>query len=242
MSNPVREVARRVREFTLLNSRRLTNARVVNHAGVKIAIGDYLSPSVTYCILNGQYERAELKGIRTLLEPSDIVLELGAGVGFISLQCAKVIGGDRVFAYEANPALAPHIRRNYDLNNLHPQLEMCILGDREGEADFFVSDDLWESSMIRPSPEAKPISVPIRSLNQTIRQINPTFLIMDIEGAEFDIIKEIDFHTIRKVAIEIHEPLIGPENVKLIHQRLADAGFVIDYRFTMGAQLVAAIP
>ncbi len=242
MSNPVRNLARSARQFLLLTARRMMHARVVNHAGVKIAIGDYLSPVVAEHILNGDYERSELKGIRALLDPEDIVLELGAGIGFISLQCARVVGCDRVFAFEANPALEAHIRRNYDLNGLHPKLEMCILGEHEGQADFFIDDDLWESSMIRRKASVKQVTVPVRSLNEMVRRIRPTFLIMDIEGGEYEIIKQIDLDTIRKVAIEVHIPIIGGEKVEYVKRRLIDAGFVVDHRFTNDQQFVAVRP
>ncbi len=231
-----------MREFVLLTTRKATNARVVNHAGVKIAIDDYLSPAVIHNILNGRYERTEVTGIRRLLKPDDVVLELGAGIGFVSLFCAKMIGADRVFAFEANPALEPHIRRNYDLNNLHPKLEICILGDRDGQADFFVTKDLWGSSMFRPKSDAEQVSVPVRSLNEVIARVKPTFLIMDIEGGEHDIIQGIDFQTIRKVAIEVHPPIIGDDKVRFVERKLLDAGFVVDHGGSGWRQLVATKP
>ncbi len=242
MRNALKSAAHSVRRFALLNARRLSGTGVVNHQGVKIAIGDHLSPTVAYYILNGDYERRECRGIRALLRPDDVVMELGAGIGFISLFCSKIVGDERVHAFEANPALEPLIRRNYDLNERHPTLEMCILGEVEGWAEFFISKDLWESSMIRPNPEAKAMTVPVRSLNETIRRIGPTFLIMDIEGAEYDIIKAIDFQTIRKVAFETHASIIGDDKIRFVERKLVESGFVIDRRFTKGQQLVATRP
>ncbi len=36
-------------------------------------------------------------------------MELGAGLGFLSTYCAKIMGSDNVVTYEANPALEPYI-------------------------------------------------------------------------------------------------------------------------------------
>ena len=58
-----------------------------------------------------------------------------------------------------------------------------------------------------------------------------------------DLIRGIDdFQTIRKVSIELHESVIGPEKIDFIKRHLADAGFVIDPRYTVGWQLFASRP
>lgn len=109
------------------------------------------------------------------------------------------------------------IRRNYELNGLSPKLEICLLSDRAGEADFFVEPDFWSSSTIRRGEAAAVRKVPMRSLNEEIRRIGPTFLILDIEGGEYDLLQILDdFQTIKKVSIELHEDVIGPEKIAAI--------------------------
>jgi hypothetical protein len=80
----------------------------------------------------------------------------------------------------------------------------------------------------------------MRSLNEEIRRIRPTFLILDIEGGEYDLLQILDdFLTIKKVAIELHEDVIGPEKIESIKRRLVDAGFAIDPHYSVGWQLFA---
>jgi len=38
-----------------------------------------------------------------------------------------------------------------------------------------------------------------------VQKINPTFLIIDIEGGEDELLKYADFHNVRKLIIELHE-------------------------------------
>jgi FkbM family methyltransferase len=231
-----------LRRSLLLATRRLRKPSVVRHAGVLLAVGDHLSPVVTRFIYGGDYEKSELKAIRKNLEPDDVVMEVGTGLGFISLQCARRIGEDRVHTFEANPDLEPHIRNNYRLNGLSPDLQICLLADRAGEADFFVEPDFWASSAQQTATSVIR-KVPTRSLDDEIRRIRPTFLILDIEGGEYDLIRGIDdFQTIKKVSIELHESVIGPEKIDFIKRHLADAGFVIDPRYTVGWQLFASRP
>ena len=230
-----------VRSKALLQTRRLTRPKVVRHAGVNLEIGDHLSPIIIEYIYSGQYEKSELKGLRRNLEADDIVMEIGAGIGFISLQCARRIGADRVFAFEANPALEQHIRRNYDLNGLHPTLEIGLLGEQAGECDFYVERDFWVSSL-HPSSTARRVSIAVRPLNEAVRRVAPTFLVMDVEGGEYDLIRLIDFQGIRKLNIELHEDLIGAEKIEFIRRRVLDAGFVIDPELSKNQQLFASRP
>ena len=76
---------------------------VVELGGVKIPVSRALSDNIRAALYDGYYESAELRTIHSKLEPEDRVMEIGAGIGFISSCCAKKIGSDRVLAYEANP-------------------------------------------------------------------------------------------------------------------------------------------
>jgi hypothetical protein len=71
----------------------------------------------------------------------------------------------------------------------------------------------------------RPIRVPVRPLNEEIRRLDPTFLVLDIEGGERELFRFIDFHHIRKIALELHTGLIGQEEAAGIKRRLRDAGF-----------------
>jgi hypothetical protein len=55
-------------------------------------------------------------------------------------------------------------------------------------ADFRVSSTI-PSDISSP----RPIRVPVRSLNDELRRIRPTFLIVDIEGGEHDLIQHMNF-------------------------------------------------
>jgi FkbM family methyltransferase len=229
-----------LRRSLLLASRNLRGPAVVNHAGVRMAVGDHLSPTVRKFLYAGDYEKSELRAIRDHLEADDVVMEVGTGLGFISLQCARRIGADRVHTFEANADLEPHIRRNYELNGLRPSLAICLLSDRAGEADFYVEPDFWASSTVRRNETSAVRKVAMRSLNDEVRRIRPTFLILDIEGGEYDLLRILeDFLTIKKVSIELHEDVIGPEKIEEIRRRLVDAGFAIDPQYSVDCQLFA---
>jgi FkbM family methyltransferase len=221
----IRPLLIEARRRVLRTYRRWRQPRVIRHAGVLLAIDRHVPPEILEYLYAGDYERSELKPLRKHLRPDDVVMELGAGIGFISLQCARRVGADQVFSFEANPGLEPHIRRNYQLNRLYPQLEICLLGQVHGEADFYIHDQFWASTTVPGINGMRAIRVPVRPLNEEIRRIDPTFLVLDIEGGERELFRFIDFHHIEKIALELHTALIGDEETAAIKRRLRDAGF-----------------
>lgn len=202
---------------------------IANISGIKIRINSSMDYELREALLNGSYESPELKTIKSKLTKNDRVMEIGTCLGCISSYCAKEIGSENVFTFEANPSLEPRIKDTYAMNKVSPTISFCLLSDKEGESEFFVEEKkLWSSSTIQRSESAKPITIPTRPLNEEIRKIDPTFLIIDIEGGEYELFKVIEFHNIKKIAIELHERIIGKEKVESILIKLQKAGFIIN--------------
>lgn len=217
---------------------RLLRQPMVEIEGVKIRLGNYMSRVMQDCFYKGEYEQHEIALIKAKLEPTDIVMEIGAGIGFISTYCAKKIGSDRVFAFEANPTLASHIHRTYKLNQVSPQLNNCMVGEEEGIETFYLEPHFWSSSAVKKrSSKAKAVKVSVKSLNQEIKRINPSFLIIDIEGGEYSLIKTANFHNVRKLAIELHERVIGKEKTDFVRAKLAEAGFKVNEELSLPEEL-----
>ena len=204
---------------------RMWRQPVVEIEGIKVPVGRHMNEVIQNFVYSGEYEKPELELVKSHLLPNDIVMEVGAGVGLVSSYCAKEIGSERVFAYEANPVLEQHIRNTYKLNNVAPTLEICLIGEQIGEQIFYAADAFWISSAIQPEGQAKAIKVPVKSFNQEVRRINPSFLIMDIEGGEYEILNSPDLHNIQKIVIELHDHIIGNEKVEFVLSQLLQAGF-----------------
>ena len=93
---------------------RVARRSIITIEGVRIRTGKHMSRRVERALSKGGYEREELRLIGTVLSPADVVLEVGAGLGLVSSYCAKRIGSNRVFAYEADPELESCIPRPTD--------------------------------------------------------------------------------------------------------------------------------
>lgn len=173
------------------------------------------------------YERAETGVVLRTLEQGDRVLELGAGIGYMSTLCARKIGSENVNAVEANPAMEAEIRRTYRLNDVAPNLEMCVLGDSDGETTFHVEDNYSSSSV--HDRGGRPVTVRQRSFSGLLAELRPTYLICDIEGAEVPLLINTALDGVRKVCIEIHPHIIGDAACsQLVHKLLAE-GFACNW-------------
>jgi FkbM family methyltransferase len=197
-----------------------------------------MSRRVEHAISTGGYERDELRLIGLVLSPSDVVLEIGAGLGVVSAYCAKRIGSSRVFAFEANPDLEPCIRETYALNDVNPALEMCAVRATAGRVTLYRTKHLFSSSLIQRGPLAAPIEVPGKALSYLVEKIRPTLLIVDVEGAEGELFDRAQLPGVNKVVIELHERVIGEQKSRQVRGDLMALGFKEDRGLSSREHLV----
>jgi len=94
--------------------RRLLRPNSFTNSGITIGINyDLFTNDIINHMLAGYYETDELSIIEKLLSPNDIVLEIGAGIGFTSSYIAKKLSPDgHIECFEANYNLIPLIKEN----------------------------------------------------------------------------------------------------------------------------------
>jgi len=226
--------------FTSIRKTILTYCRVDDlvHYGVKVNLNHpSISKNLKRSFYNKSYEKDEISILSEFLKPDDIVMEIGAGIGFLSAFCAQRVGNEKVFAYEANPMMIEKINETYSLNNVFPTVSNILLTEKSGEIDFYLEKDFWSSSVVKRSEGADKIKVKTRDINLDIIDINPSLLIVDIEGGEMQLVPIIDFHNIKKVIIEVHPHVIGQREVSKVIALMIDKGFNLDLCVSKGIVL-----
>jgi FkbM family methyltransferase len=198
---------------------------IVSIEGVRIRVGRHMSRRVEQAISRGGYERDELRLIAMVLSPSDVVLEVGAGLGVVSAYCAKQLGSSRVFAFEANPDLEPRIRETYALNGVEPTLEMCAIRATAGRVTLYRTKHRFSSSISQRHAGAPAIEVPGKALSYVVEQIRPTLLIVDVEGAEGELFDRAQLPGVTKIMLELHERVIGRDKARQVRGALTALGF-----------------
>ena len=178
-------------------------------------------------IIDGEYEIGEINIIKNTIERDDIILEIGTGLGFVSSYCAKITSSSQVFTFEANPLNYELAKSVFFKNNVSPSIKNAYLTNEEGFVDFPINQKSRLASSIKDNTNAF-YTIQKLNLNKVIAEIKPTYLIMDIEGAEFDVFSIINFQTIKKIQFELHPSILDKSKCDFIFNLLSENSFQLD--------------
>lgn len=206
--------------------------------GIELEIGPHLSARVLFEMRIGRYERRERRAILSALRDDDIVLELGVGLGLVTMLCARRLGDDRVFGFEANPRMRPFIEANFRRNGRRPHVTYAVLGEVEGTRDFHLEPSFFGSSLRRRSAGAETITVPMHAFAPVRIARRPTVLVADIEGGEVELFAHARLDGIRLVVMELHPHVVGQDAIDEVVARIRDQGF--DTEVTHGGAILVA--
>jgi FkbM family methyltransferase len=217
-----------VREFRLLD----------NPAVALAAVDNALLKSLYWYGERG-YEGAETECWRQLCRRAGSVLELGANVGYYTVQGALAAPGTRYVAVEPNPESAAILRRNLELNGLRsvrvveaaavgraaPPLVELALPDHERyvapTGAFLV--DLREGIADRPA--RRTVSVPTLDVRELVAAAD--LIKLDIEGMEADVLAPVLDDVIERGVQVLVEVLTGTPRLRALLLRMMRGGYRI---------------
>ncbi|SHJ54471.1 methyltransferase, FkbM family [Palleronia salina] len=206
---------------------RLTGTKHVERFGVRLCVDETIVPrSVCGAILAGTYELAEAELLQKGLKPGEKVLEIGTGVGFISLLAARLTGPQNVSSFEANDTLKPILDENRRLNDMAPDLTFKAV-TKDGQPVVFYRDtNLVSSSIIDREAGATRVEVPAVAFSGLLASLEPDVIVMDVEGAEIDLLRDPLPAGVRALLVETHPHIVGTEATDEMIERLVRGGFV----------------
>jgi FkbM family methyltransferase len=173
------------------------------------------------------YEIPECSLVREFMPPNSTVLELGACIGVVSCVLNKKLQlPERHVAVEGNPHIINSLAYNRDLNDCRFQIENCVVSHRPVE-DFYLGTSIVLSG--KDHAAGVPTKIVGRSINDLESKygFKFDFLVMDIEGGEFDILtnqKEF-IARCRGIVVENHPHVIGKEKIEHYETGLREMGF-----------------
>jgi FkbM family methyltransferase len=147
--------------------------------------------------LLGTSEPSMQAAMAALIRPKMTVFDIGANVGFFSMIAARLVGPKgRVVSFEPLPINSNQCEYNAALNAFeHVLVRTEALGNENGSANFFTSDTptlgRFEKFGSPDESHARTI-VPVRRLDSVLQEKNlpkPSFIKMDVEGAEVDVLE-----------------------------------------------------
>lgn len=157
---------------------------------LKVRLNDQLARQI---LSDQAFEHSVLKRIRSSVQDGMVVLDVGANIGYYTVQFAAWVGPTgQVIAFEPNPAMLAELERNVRLNGLRNVIiKPVALSNRAGEVEFHCPPAGHEGhGSFHPNETfatASTIKVPTRRLDDVLADLGidaADFIKIDVEGAE----------------------------------------------------------
>ncbi len=197
-----------------------------------------ITPSIHRAILEGRFEAEESSQIPHIVRPGDRVLEIGAGIGFISTLLARQKRVTRVIAVEANPHLMHFMTRLHARNRVRKvrRLNAVLTNEAVETATFYLRPDFWMGSLSEgPNPYVGTVEVPTMNLDRLLRDEGIDLIVCDVEGAETMLFQDADLSGVDRIFLEMHDHVTGLSGVRRLFATMAGHGFVYDPRHSLGS-------
>lgn len=161
-------------------------------------------------------------------DKEDIFMDVGGYIGDIPLKFGMM--SKEMHSYEPMQDSFELLKKNIEFNNLTNCFAYNVaLGNTSGETQIYFGEKHKSSHMsiskikVRGRTE---ISVKQLDFSEEFIRIQPTFLKMDIEGAEYEILENIDLsllENLSKLVIEFHPQMVenGYERTSTLEKELS---------------------
>lgn len=162
----------------------------------------------------GAYEKKELEMCRQLLQDGQTFIDVGANIGWYSLQLARLFPAATVLAIEPIPATFEYLKQNIHLNGLtNIQSFNCGCWKEMDTLTFsYYPEQSGNASILNVSgyEGAQPIKCLVVKLDDFAKQrgLHPDFIKIDVEGAELRVLEGAG-----KI-LKRDQPIILAESVK----------------------------
>jgi FkbM family methyltransferase len=145
-------------------------------------------------ILNfGSYEGDDAVLMYDLIKPNDIIFDIGANLGWYSLNFSKLSPNGKIYAFEPLPNTFIKCQRNLALNEVqNVEIYNIGLSNQEGEIKFFYNEKSSGSSSMKNLLELEDtveITCKLSTLDSFVQTNGclPDFIKCDVEGAELSV-------------------------------------------------------
>jgi FkbM family methyltransferase len=197
------------------------------------------TPALARKLDDGSYEADEARAASLCVREGFRVLELGAGLGFVTAVCAQGTAPENILAVEANPALIPVIEDTLARNGAQGAtvLHGAVVprADEGATAPFHVADEMQASRL--GAKGARNVEVPLVGFHDLLRAHRPHVVLIDIEGAEAQLFDRPWRCPLRFCVIELHPRRYPPRAVKRIVDAMSAMSMTYDPATSRGKVL-----
>jgi len=160
--------------------------------GIPITVPDEIPFGIKKQLMRGRYEEPERRLVERFLDPAVATIELGGSLGVLSAFIGSRLKPETPYLIvEANPRVLDTCRTNARTGRGTGQVEVLhgALAYGGDTVEFPIDDNVHVNRV--GSTKGGTVSVPASTLAGFVEQLaghgQPYALVMDIEGAEFDV-------------------------------------------------------
>lgn len=169
-------------------------------------------------------EKFATECLKSFIKEDDVIIEIGANIGYYVLLETKIAKKGKIFAIEPMPFSRKLLTMNVKLNNVeNVEIYHFAIGDQNKEQEFYIYKQINISGFNLKSYGnlVSTKKVRIMTLDNFIEKYLgdtlPTVLRMDVEGFEYNVIKGA-MNTIRncnelRIFMEIHPHILSQEQL-----------------------------
>lgn len=153
------------------------------------------------------------------------MLELGAGTGFITTVAARIARDVR--SYEADPEMARAAAATVARNGVRATVTHGALlrSPNSSTARLYLAELFWASSLL-PIDGRPSVEIPVLDFRQACE--GASYLIVDIEGGEVELLSDTLPPSVRAICLECHPAVVSPEAMTTMLRSLFQQGFTLD--------------
>jgi len=158
----------------------------------------------------------------------EVIVDVGANVGYSCLWFARVSPQAQILAFEPLPTHIAQAEVNVSLNGLERRVDLVAAAASTASGTVILEPAGARSAVVSEGSRHS-VTVPAVDWFSRLPRGAIDLLKMDIEGAERPLLADARFsdaaQRIRYVVVEWHDPDAGVEEKRWCRQRLGEAGF-----------------
>jgi FkbM family methyltransferase len=176
--------------------------------------------------LSGEFDRSTVEIVCDFAEPGDVLLDIGANIGYVSACFLSNVAGSRVIAVEPQPGVLDLLKQNLDQFGARQVVYPFALSDRDGESFMQIDNENRGASRLSNGG----LKIETRSAARLFAEADLSRLDLvkvEIEGHEEEALTSCKtFLVSRKPKIVLFEEH-GAKSAGSIGKLLRDVGFDI---------------
>jgi len=169
----------------------------------------------------GMREPRNVRNYIKFIDKNDIVLDVGANVGFFTLLSRNA---KKIIAIEPIKRCLGILEDNLKLNNINNvEIYNLALGDGK-DVNFMEAESLNQSRVVK----GKGYKVKSKKLNYFVKKFKVNMIKIDVEGYEYEVFKKGIPKRVDKIMIEFHTDLLGKDKSTKLLNLFEKEGFYVD--------------